>query len=67
MTIGVEFGTKTVTVDDTQVRLQIWDTVCICRFTLKLHRLDKSPSEPSHGPITEVLLAPFWYLTLQGL
>eukprot|EP01127_Copromyxa_protea_P002782 TRINITY_DN12733_c0_g1_i1.p1 TRINITY_DN12733_c0_g1~~TRINITY_DN12733_c0_g1_i1.p1 ORF type:complete len:212 (-),score=42.96 TRINITY_DN12733_c0_g1_i1:80-715(-) len=26
MTIGVEFGTKTVTVDDTQVRLQIWDT-----------------------------------------
>ena len=28
MTIGVEFGTKTVTVDDTQVRLQIWDTVC---------------------------------------
>eukprot|EP01126_Amoeba_proteus_P007400 TRINITY_DN12665_c0_g1_i2.p1 TRINITY_DN12665_c0_g1~~TRINITY_DN12665_c0_g1_i2.p1 ORF type:complete len:315 (-),score=49.71 TRINITY_DN12665_c0_g1_i2:78-956(-) len=26
MTIGVEFGTKTVIVDDTQIRLQIWDT-----------------------------------------
>eukprot|EP01126_Amoeba_proteus_P027156 TRINITY_DN2693_c0_g2_i9.p1 TRINITY_DN2693_c0_g2~~TRINITY_DN2693_c0_g2_i9.p1 ORF type:complete len:170 (+),score=44.57 TRINITY_DN2693_c0_g2_i9:337-846(+) len=26
MTIGVEFGTKTVIVDDVPIRLQIWDT-----------------------------------------
>ncbi len=27
LTIGVEFGTHTVTVDDKKIKLQIWDTV----------------------------------------
>jgi len=26
LTIGVEFGSRTITIDDTQIKLQIWDT-----------------------------------------
>lgn len=29
LTIGVEFGSRTVTIDGSQVKLQIWDTVRI--------------------------------------
>ena len=28
LTIGVEFGTKKLTINDTKIKLQIWDTVC---------------------------------------
>lgn len=27
LTIGVEFGARIVTIDNTQIKLQIWDTV----------------------------------------
>jgi Ras-related protein Rab-2A len=27
LTIGVEFGSRTITIDNNQVKLQIWDTV----------------------------------------
>merc|ERR1711894_73927 len=26
LTIGVEFGTRTITIDDTKIRLEVWDT-----------------------------------------
>lgn len=39
VTVGVEFTSKTVRIDDkTQVKLQIWDTVCLC-----LGRPDRKP------------------------
>jgi len=28
LTIGVEFGARTITIDSKPVKLQIWDTVC---------------------------------------
>lgn len=28
VTIGVEFGTRPITIDGDKIRLQIWDTVC---------------------------------------
>jgi Ras-related protein Rab-2A len=27
LTIGVEFGSRTITIDNNQIKLQIWDTV----------------------------------------
>ena len=29
LTIGVEFGARMVTIDSKQIKLQIWDTVCV--------------------------------------
>lgn len=28
LTIGVEFGARLITIDNNQIKLQIWDTVC---------------------------------------
>jgi Ras-related protein Rab-2A len=28
LTIGVEFGSRTININENQVKLQIWDTVC---------------------------------------
>lgn len=28
LTIGVEFGARLITIDNQQIKLQIWDTVC---------------------------------------
>ena len=28
LTIGVEFGARMITIDNKQIKLQIWDTVC---------------------------------------
>ena len=41
VTIGVEFGAKMIDIDNTNVKLQIWDTV-----RTHPHRQDKSPSSP---------------------
>ena len=30
LTIGVEFGARMITIDNKQIKLQIWDTVCVC-------------------------------------
>ena len=35
LTIGVEFGARMITIDNKQIKLQIWDTV---RVTLGLRR-----------------------------
>lgn len=32
LTIGVEFGSRTITIDNHQIKLQIWDTVCLFSF-----------------------------------
>ena len=32
LTIGVEFGARMVAIDGKQIKLQIWDTVCIFSF-----------------------------------
>ena len=44
-TMGVEFATKKINVDGTNIKIQIWDTV-----TLRLYRLDRSLLEPSLAP-----------------
>jgi GTPase SAR1 family protein len=41
LTIGVEFGSRTITIDDSQIKLQIWDTVCVTR--LQRHGNDDNP------------------------
>lgn len=51
-TIGVEFGAKTITVRDKEVKLQIWDTVCNKIIFLRL-RLDKNLSNRSQDHIIE--------------
>lgn len=47
-TIGVEFGSKIITVDGKPIKLQIWDTVIVASF-----RLGRKPSNPSPAPTTE--------------
>jgi len=55
VTIGVEFYSKAVKVDDqTTVKFQIWDTVKIIVF-----RQGSRPSEPSCGPSTKESVAYF--------
>lgn len=34
LTIGVEFGARMITIDNKQIKLQIWDTVCSTRLVL---------------------------------
>lgn len=34
LTIGVEFGSRTIPIDGSQVKLQIWDTVCFTGVVL---------------------------------
>lgn len=53
-TIGVEFGSKIVDVDDKKIKMQIWDTV-----TLHLSRPDKRSSSQLHAHITADQLEPF--------
>jgi len=54
LTIGVEFGSRTLTIDDNQVKLQIWDTVSshfleLCLF-ITPRRQAKRSSARSHDP-----------------
>lgn len=60
LTIGVEFGARTVKVNDKEVKLQIWDTVCVFMDVILslvarvygtislvyVDRRDKNPSGP---------------------
>lgn len=41
LTIGVEFGARMVTIDNKQIKLQIWDTVCRYVLCLLLHSRDR--------------------------
>jgi hypothetical protein len=72
LTIGVEFGARLITIDNNQIKLQIWDTVCsFIAYIFFLNplsfffffccyyfcfRLVKNPSAPLHAVITETLL-----------
>ena len=63
MTIGVEFGSRTIELNNKAIKLQIWDTViyltyqCIAPLTcydISSHdRLDKRHSAVSRGATTE--------------
>jgi hypothetical protein len=80
LTIGVEFGSRTLTIEENQVKLQIWDTVpCAPSYFTKknyshlpnvninlLARLAKRSSGPLHGPTTVVLPARCSSTTLPG-
>jgi Ras-related protein Rab-2A len=46
-TIGVEFGSKTITIKDKPIKLQIWDTV-----NQRLIRLDRKFTSPSQDHTT---------------
>lgn len=46
-TIGVEFGSKVITVAEQPVKLQVWDTVSCMGV-----RPARRPSSPSRGPTT---------------
>lgn len=53
LTIGVEFGTSTIEVQDKKIKLQIWDTVrLVVLFELLLHCLPASllPRCPTSPP-----------------
>lgn len=57
-TLGVEFGSRNINVDNMSIKIQIWDTVH--SFSL---RQDKSLSSLSRGPTTKALSQPFWFST----
>jgi hypothetical protein len=66
LTIGVEFGARLITIDNNQIKLQIWDTVSFFFFVYSpesvsflLSRPDKNRFVPSLEVITEMLLEPF--------
>ena len=60
LTIGVEFGAKTIKIEDVPIKLQIWDTVCRC-LSLWL----TVPSQP-HALLTWLLcLCVGWPRVLQ--
>lgn len=45
LTIGVEFGARMITIDNKQIKLQIWDTVIInilYKYLLTYHNFQKS-------------------------
>lgn len=54
-TIGVEFGSKIVDIQDKKVKMQIWDTV---PSLLTILRLDKKFSNQSQDHTIVVLSAP---------
>lgn len=59
VTIGVEFGSYGLRINDKIVKLQIWDTVSlkppfVIAYKFHCGRLDRSPSSPSHASSTEV-------------
>ena len=74
LTIGVEFGSRTITIDDNQIKLQIWDTVrgsLSVLFALRLanllgNRLDRKNSVLLLVRTTEELLERCWCMISQG-
>lgn len=54
-TIGVEFGTKIIRIDEKSIKLQIWDTAGILLFKLRLLQVKKG-FNVSRDLIIEVLL-----------
>jgi GTPase SAR1 family protein len=54
-TIGVEFGSKIVDIDDRRIKMQIWDTVPTDSI---VSRQDRKSSNPSRDPIIAAPLQP---------
>ena len=78
LTIGVEFGAQTVTINDLRIKLQIWDTVrrrvllvagcCLCLHWCSMllrhrRRRGKSRFGPSRGRTTGAPLLCCWCMT----
>lgn len=38
LTIGVEFGARMINIDGKQIKLQIWDTVCMLLYVCGCHK-----------------------------
>lgn len=72
LTIGVEFGSRMIGIDSSQIKLQIWDTVsggCWRLLSLthaEVNRLDRKNLGPSLVPITEGLLGRCLFMTSHG-
>ena len=62
MTIGVEFGAKTIEIDSKLIKIQIWDTV---NFNLLLIRLDKKHFKLLQEHIIKVQLELYLFMILQ--
>jgi len=74
-TIGVDFKIKTVDIDGSRVKLQLWDTTGTSshfffqvRFSFidKIFFQDKNDSDRSQVPTTEVRTACCWYTILRA-
>lgn len=72
MTIGVEFGSRTIDLNNKLIKLQIWDTVSLFhrRWRLTCHsyhfllrRLDKNHSEVSLALTIVERAVPYWCTT----
>ncbi len=55
-TIGVEFGSKLVELENRKLKMQIWDTVLLFATSV---RQDKKSSNPSLDPIIAAPSAPY--------
>ena len=73
LTIGVEFGARTIQIDDVSVKLQIWDTAGQESFRLHTFRISKMHksfsdllclAEVSPAATTEGRAGPCWYMML---
>ena len=42
LTIGVEFGARMITIQNKQIKLQIWDTVCFESISFMNYRINLS-------------------------
>ena len=40
LTIGVEFGARMITIQNKQIKLQIWDTVCFVSISFMNYRIN---------------------------
>ena len=74
LTIGVEFGSRTITIEDNQIKLQIWDTAGQVKpstvreevMVFTLMTLCRKNSDQSPGHITEEQLGHCWCMTSLG-
>jgi hypothetical protein len=57
-TLGVEFGSRNINIDQLSVKIQIWDTV-----SKPLCRPARNPSSPSLAPTTRARSLPSWCST----
>jgi Ras-related protein Rab-7A len=63
-TIGADFLTKEVVIDDRVVTMQIWDTAGqVCVMLSNIHStFYRNDSSRSASPSTEALIVVYWYM-----